>query len=91
MNVGFYSGGRPNHSKTLSLLTFPVTFFIFIAASHARGADLVVGSDFKPTVTVTFFVIYVPNYVIFFIFTHLYDFILRSWTFSEFLLQLLII
>ena len=49
MDVGFYSGGGPNHSKTLSLLTFPVTFFIFIAASHARGADLVVGSDFTPT------------------------------------------
>ena len=55
MNVGFYSGGGPNHSKTLSLFTFPVTFFIFIAAPHARGADLVVGSDFTPTISIFVF------------------------------------
>ena len=50
MDVGFYSGGGPNHSKNLPLFTFSATLFLFIAASHTRGADLVVDSNFTPTI-----------------------------------------
>ena len=30
---------------------FPANLLLFIAASHTRGADLVVGSNFIPTIS----------------------------------------
>ena len=49
VNVGYYSGRGPNHSKTTVLLTFPVDSSRFIAAPQPRGANRGVGSNFTPT------------------------------------------
>ena len=46
VDVSYYSVGGPNHSKTLCLLfIFDQKIFLFISASHSRGADHEVGSN----------------------------------------------
>ena len=49
MDVSYYSGGGPNHSKFTVLLTSPVDSSRFIAALPPRGADHDIGSNFIPT------------------------------------------
>ena len=50
VDVGYYSWGGPNHSKNSPSIYFSAqNLFLFIAASHTRGADLVVSSNFTPT------------------------------------------
>ena len=48
VDVGYYSGGGPNHSKNRCVFAFS----LFIAAPQPRGADHGVGSNFTPTSTI---------------------------------------
>ena len=51
VDVGYYSWGGPNHSKNSPSIYFSAqNLFIFIAASHTKGADLVVGLNSTPTI-----------------------------------------
>ena len=57
VDVGYYSWGGPSHSKNSPSIYFSAqNSFLFIAASHTRGADLVVGSNSTPTILILEFI-----------------------------------
>ena len=49
-DVGYYSGGGPNHFKNPFSDYLSDKNWLFIAASYPRGADHVVGSNSTPTI-----------------------------------------
>ena len=49
VDVSYYSGGGPNHSKFTVLLAFPANSSRFIAAPQPRGTDHGIGSNSTPT------------------------------------------
>ena len=52
VNVGYYSGGGPNHSKFIVLIVLPVDSSRFIAVPQPRGADDGVSSNSTPTISI---------------------------------------
>ena len=52
VNVGYYSGRWPNHSKTLRLFSFSGQFFLFIAAPPSRCTDHGVVLNSTPTLII---------------------------------------
>ena len=51
VDVGYFSGREPNHSKNRRIFLFPANFSFFIAAPLSRGVDHGIGSNFTPTIT----------------------------------------
>ena len=52
VDVCYYFGEWPNHSKNLRVSIFPANSSLFIAAPQPRGTDYGVSSNFTPTIII---------------------------------------